>query len=107
MVAEEAQNENQLQNAAAKLAKDLDCGDGVPALKLDARNPGQDDGSNLGRGGPKVTAKVFGLVATVFGQLLIGLAVLAGGSAMIGGFASVLLVACGLAMVMTDVVNAG
>ncbi|MGB5760812.1 MAG: hypothetical protein WBM50_28110 [Acidimicrobiales bacterium] len=107
MTAEQVRNEKQLRIAAARLAKELDCGDGVPALTLAPREPQAEAGNDSGWSGPKVTAKLFGLAATIAGQLLIGIAVLAGGSPLIGAFAAVILAVCGLAMILTDAVNRG
>ena len=107
MTAEQLRNEKQVRAAAAKLAKDLDCGDGVPALTLVPREPRTEAGKEVGWNGPRVTAKLFGLAATIAGQLLIGIAVLAGGDPLIGGFAAVILAMCGLALILTDAVNRG
>lgn len=83
----------------------MDCGDGVPSLTIDRPShedrpfPFEDNRR------PHVTAKAFAIGATVVGQLLIALSVLAGGSAFVGMFAAMTLLICGLGIVSTDVVN--
>lgn len=89
------------------LADQLDCGDGVPSLLLTAQKPladGAGCGLNQGRG---ITAKQFALGMTIVGQLLLALAVLAGGSALIGLLAAAVLLACGLTLIAVEVMGAG
>lgn len=112
MNSEQAENETQIlgteqsRDVAGPQADQFDCGDGVPGLVLTAQRPlsdGAGSGLNKGKG---ISAKLFALGSTILGQLLLALAVLAGGSALVGLVAAVILLACGLALVAVDVIGA-
>ncbi len=87
------------------LTEKLDCGDGVPFLTLERPAhesrpfPAEDDRR------PHITAKTFAIGATAAGQLMIALSVAAGGSAIVGLFASATLLVCGIGIISTEVVN--
>ena len=110
---EQPENQPQTRKAernrkeAGPMADQLDCGDGVPSLLLSAQEPlsdGAGSGLNQGKG---ITARQFALAMTILGQLLLALAVLAGGSALIGLLAAAVLLACGLTLVAVEVMGAG
>lgn len=86
------------------VANQLDCGDGVPTLTLVNQEPvrSRDEPRTAM---PRVTAAGFAIGVTVFGQLLIGMAVAGGGSAVVGVVAAVMLLLCGLALVAAETVN--
>ncbi|MGI9596553.1 MAG: hypothetical protein ACR2QK_10355 [Acidimicrobiales bacterium] len=88
-----------------RLARQLDCGDGVPALMLVSQEPASAPADEAD--GPlfEISARGFALGATVVGQLLIGLAVAAGGSPLVGIVAAIMLLVSGLALVLVEVVN--
>ncbi|MGH1488778.1 MAG: hypothetical protein ACRBK7_05195 [Acidimicrobiales bacterium] len=93
-------------NSDHKHAASLDCGDGVPALVLE--QPRHETRAFPADGNKRahITAKSFAIGATMAGQLLIALSVAAGGSALVGVFAAITLMLCGLGVVLTEVVNA-
>ena len=86
------------------MATQLDCGDGVPTLALVNQEPVRSP-NEPPTAMPQVTATGFAIGATVFGQLLIGMAVAAGGSPVVGVVAAVILLICGLALVAAETSN--
>lgn len=90
---------------AEDFTENLDCGDGVPFLTLDRpsheNRPFPADDNRR----PHITARMFAIGATVVGQLMIALSVLAGGSAIVGLFAAATLLVCGLGIVSTEILN--
>ncbi len=86
------------------VATQLDCGDGVPTLALVNQEPVRSRNESP-TAMPQVTATGFAIGITVFGQLLIGMAVAAGGSPVVGIVAAVMLLLCGLALVAAETLN--
>ena len=74
----------------------FDCGDGVPNL----RRITSEEATIARIDNPRISAGTVAMILTVSGQLAILLAVLAGGSAVVGALAALGLLACGLALIV-------
>ena len=72
----------------------FDCGDGVPNL----RRITSEEATIARIDNPRISAGTVAMILTVSGQLAILLAVLAGGSAVVGALAALGLLACGLTL---------
>ncbi len=83
----------------------FDCGDGVPALVTQPRESGERIYRRPDDQLPQISAGVFALIATIFGQLLIALVVALGGNPVVGIVAALTLLACGLCLVVAHAIN--
>ncbi|MEM9565586.1 MAG: hypothetical protein AAGA93_23390 [Actinomycetota bacterium] len=77
-------------------AKTFDCGDGVPDLPLLTAEAASGDPAV---DQPPIGAGTMVMALVVLGQLVLLLAVLAGGNALVGAVAGAALLACGLTIV--------
>jgi hypothetical protein len=82
-----------------------DCGDGVPALSTLPREEEEIRVVAPDTGLPNLSPRTFGLAATIIGQLLIAVAVLAGANPIVAGAAALSLLLCGLALVAVHVLD--
>lgn len=95
------------QDLNDEFAQMFDCGDGVPALNIltDTTATAEDEPAEDGPE-PVITARVAAILATVVGQLAIGLTIVLGGNPIVGGFAAIMLMICGLALALAEVADA-
>lgn len=89
----------------AAYAHAFDCGDGVPVLSIVHQEVQVEDDFEAEHTGPMITARRAAVLATVVGQLGIGVTILLGGNPVIGAFAALMMI-CGLALALAEVADA-
>ncbi len=95
------------QDLNDELAQMFDCGDGVPALSILPDPPANAEIEPAESGPePVITARVAAILATVIGQLAIGLTIALGGNPFVGGFAAIMMLVCGLVLALAEVAEA-